>query len=188
MRVILASASERRIELLNRLVKEFDIIVSDFNESKILFKGSIDGYVKEIALGKAMGVKEKLCTDAIIISADTIVTLDNKILGKPKDEEDAFNMLKSLQGRKHLVYSGVVVMDTATNVIIQESLSTEVTFSEISDNEILEYIKTGEPLDKAGAYGIQGIGGIFVKEIKGCYYNVVGLPLNKLKDMLEKVQ
>lgn len=188
MRVILASASERRIELLNRLVKEFDIIVSDFNENKVLFKGSIDGYVKEIALGKAMNVKKKLYTDAIIISADTIVTLDNKILGKPKDEEDAFNMLKSLQGRKHLVYSGVVVMDTATNVIMQESLSTEVTFSEISDNEILEYIKTGEPLDKAGAYGIQGIGGIFVKEIKGCYYNVVGLPLNKLKAMLEEVQ
>ncbi|WP_315073360.1 Maf-like protein [uncultured Clostridium sp.] len=188
MRVILASASERRIELLNRLVKEFDIIVSDFNENKVLFKGSIDGYVKEIALGKAMDAKKKLCTDAIIISADTIVTLDNKILGKPKDEEDAFNMLKSLQGRKHLVYSGVVVMDTARDVIIQESLSTEVTFSKISDNEILEYIKTGEPLDKAGAYGIQGIGGIFVKEIKGCYYNVVGLPLNKLKAMLEEVQ
>ncbi len=188
MRIVLASASERRIELLNRLVKEFDIIVSDFNENKVLFKGSIDGYVKEIALGKAMDVKKKLCTDAIIISADTIVTLDNKILGKPKDEEDAFNMLKSLQGRKHLVYSGVVVMDTARDVIIQESLSTEVTFSQISDNEILEYIKTGEPLDKAGAYGIQGIGGIFVKEIKGCYYNVVGLPLNKLKAMLEEVQ
>ncbi|EHJ02027.1 Septum formation protein Maf [Clostridium sp. DL-VIII] len=188
MRVILASASERRVELLSRLIKEFDIIVSDFNEDKVLFKGSIDEYVKEIALGKAMNVRKKLCTDAIIISADTIVTLDNKILGKPKDEEDAFRMLKSLQDRKHLVYSGVAVMNTATNVIRQESLATEVVFSKISDEEILEYIKTGEPLDKAGAYGIQGIGGIFVKEIKGCYYNVVGLPLNKLKAMLEEVQ
>jgi len=81
-----------------------------------------------------------------------------------------------------------VIINTAKNVIMQESLSTEVSFSEISDDEILEYIKTGEPLDKAGAYGIQGIGGIFVKEIKGCYYNVVGLPLNKLKFMLEEVQ
>ncbi|MVX65255.1 Maf-like protein [Clostridium chromiireducens] len=188
MKIVLASASERRVELLNRLIKEFDIIVSDFDEDKVLFEGSIDRYVKEIALGKAMHVKKKLNEDAIIIAADTIVTLDNKLLGKPKDEEDAFNIIKSLQGRKHLVYSGIVVMNTAKNVIKEESLATEVTFSEISDNEILEYIKTGEPLDKAGAYGIQGIGGIFVEEIRGCYYNVVGLPLNKLKSMLKAVQ
>lgn len=87
-----------------------------------------------------------------------------------------------------MVYSGIVTMNTATNVIKQESLATEVTFSEISDTEILEYIETGEPLDKAGAYEIQGIGGVFVKEIRGCYYNVVGLPLNKLKCMLKEIQ
>lgn len=188
MRVVLASASERRVELLSRLLKDFDVIVSDFDESKVLFKGFIDRYVKEIALGKAMSVHKKLCNDAIIISADTIVTVENEILGKPKDEEEAFHMLKLLQGRKHLVYSGVVVMNTAKNLIKQESLATEVTFSKIRDDEILEYIRTREPLDKAGAYGIQGVGGIFVKEIKGCYYNVVGLPLNKLKFMLEEVQ
>ena len=187
MKIILASASERRQELLSRLVKNFDIIVSDFDESEVLFEGSIDTYVRDIALGKALNVKNKLNENAIIISADTVVTVDNKILGKPRDEEDAFNMLKSLQDKKHLVYSGIVVINTAKNVIRQESLSTEVTFSEISDDEILEYIKTGEPLDKAGAYGIQGIGGIFVKEIRGCYYNVVGLPLNKLKFMLKEV-
>ena len=167
-------------------MKNFDIIVSDFDESKVLFEGSVDRYVKDVALGKALDIKNKLNDDAIIISADTIVTLDNMILGKPKDEEDAFKILKSLQGRKHSVYSGIVVINTAKNVIKQESLATEVTFSEISDDEILEYIKTGEPLDKAGAYGIQGIGGIFVKEIKGCYYNVVGLPLNRLKFMLKE--
>ena len=188
MKIVLASASERRQELLSRLIEDFDIIVSDFDESKVPFEGSIDKYVKDVALGKAFDVQSKLNEDAIIISADTIVTLEDKILGKPKDEEDAFNIIKSLQGRKHLVYSGIVVINTAKNVIKQESLATEVTFSEISDDEILEYIKTGEPLDKAGAYGIQGIGGIFVKEIKGCYYNVVGLPLNKLKFMLEEVQ
>jgi septum formation protein len=188
MKIILASASERRQELLSRLIKNFDIIVSDFDESKVLFEGSIDRYVKNVALGKALDIKNKLNDDAIIISADTIVTLGNKIIGKPKDEEDAFKILKSLQGRKHSVYSGIVVINTARNVIKQESLATEVTFSEISDDEILEYIKTGEPLDKAGSYGIQGIGGIFVKEIKGCYYNVVGLPLNKLKFMLEEIQ
>ena len=188
MKTVLASASERRQELLCRLVKEFDIIVSDFDESAVPFKGSIDKYVKDVALGKALDVQKKLNEDSIIISADTIVTLDNKILGKPKDEKDAFNIIKSLQGRTHLVYSGVVVINTAKKIIVQESLATKVTFSEISDEEILEYIKTGEPLDKAGAYGIQGIGGIFVKEIKGCYYNVVGLPLNKLKVMLKEVQ
>lgn len=188
MKIILASASERRQELLGRLVKEFDVVVSDFDESSVLFKGSIDDYVKNVALGKAMDVKEKLDEDAIIISADTIVTLENKILGKPKDEDEAFKMIKSLQGRGHKVYSGIVVINTAKNVIKQESLCTEVTFSKISDDEIIEYINTGETLDKAGAYGIQGIGGIFVKEIKGCYYNVVGLPLNKLKFMLEDVK
>lgn len=188
MKIILASASERRQELLGRLVKEFDVVVSDFDENSILFKESIDDYVKDVALGKAMNIKEKLNEDTIIISADTIVTLENKILGKPKDEDEAFKMLKSLQGRKHKVYSGVVVINTAKNVIKQESLCTEVTFSEISDDEIIEYINTGEPLDKAGSYGIQGIGGIFIKEIKGCYYNVVGLPLNKLKSMLEDVK
>lgn len=188
MKIILASASERRQELLGRLVKEFDVVVSDFDENSILFKESIDDYVKDVALGKAMNIKEKLNEDTIIISADTIVTLENKILGKPKDEDEAFKMLKSLQGRKHKVYSGVVVINTAKNIIKQESLCTEVTFSEISDDEIIEYINTGEPLDKAGSYGIQGIGGIFIKEIKGCYYNVVGLPLNKLKSMLEDVK
>ncbi|WP_297418624.1 Maf-like protein [Clostridium sp.] len=188
MKIVLASASERRVELLGRLIKDFDIIVSDFDEHKVLFEGSVDRYVKDIALGKALHVKKKLNEDAIIIAADTIVTLDNKILGKPEDEEDAFNMIKSLQGRKHLVYSGIVVMNTARNVIKQECLATEVNFSAMSDDEILEYIKTGEPLDKAGAYGIQGIGGIFVTEIKGCYYNVVGLPLNKLRSMLNEVQ
>jgi septum formation protein len=187
MKIVLASASERRQELLGRLVKDFDIIVSDFDESRVLFDGDVDRYVKDIALGKALNVKEKLSSDAVIISADTIVTLENRILGKPKDQEDAFYMIKQLQGRKHSVYSGMVVINTYANVIKQESLATEVTFSKISDDEILEYIKTGEPLDKAGAYGIQGMGGIFVKEIKGCYYNVVGLPLNKLKSMLKEV-
>lgn len=188
MKIVLASASERRQELLSRLVKDFDIVVSDFDESKVPFEGSVDRYVKDVALGKALNVENKVNEDSIIISADTIVTLEDRILGKPKDEEDAFNIIKSLQGRKHFVYSGIVVINTLKNVIKQESLATEVTFSKISDDEIIEYIKTGEPLDKAGAYGIQGIGGIFVKEIKGCYYNVVGLPLNKLKFMLQEVK
>lgn len=184
MKIILASASERRQELLKRLVNDFDIMVSDFDENTVNYEDSIDDYVKKIALGKAMDIKNKVKEDSIIISADTIVTLDNRILGKPKNEEDAFNMLKTLQGRSHYVYSGIVVVNNKTNDIKQESLKTKVTFSNISDNEIYDYISTKEPLDKAGAYGIQGFGGIFVESIEGCYYNVVGLPLNKLRSML----
>lgn len=187
MKVILASASARRQELLLRLVDDFDIVVSDFDESTVPFEGDIDKYVKNVALGKAIDIRDKIKEDSIIISADTIVTQDNKILGKPKDEQDAFKMLKSLQGKSHFVYSGVVVINTKTNMTIQESLGTKVTFSNMSDEEILEYIATKEPLDKAGAYGIQGKGGIFVEQIEGCYYNVVGLPLNKLKSMLDKI-
>ena len=175
MRIILASASERRQELLKRLVSDFDIIISNFDENKVDFRGSIDEYVKEIALGKAMDVRNRVSKDSIIISADTIVTLDNKILGKPKDEKEAFKMLKSLQGKNHFVYSGIVVINT------------KVKFSNMSDEEIFQYINTKEPMDKAGAYGIQGIGGVFVESIEGCYYNVVGLPLNTLRSVLKEI-
>ena len=188
MKVVLASASARRQELLFRLINNFDIVVSNFDESTVPFEGDIDEYVKALALGKAVDIRDRIKEESIIISADTIVTQDNKILGKPKDKNDAFKMLKSLQGKSHFVYSGVVVMNTKTNITRQESLRTKVTFSNISDEEILEYIETGEPLDKAGAYGIQGKGGVFVERIEGCYYNVVGLPLNKLKLMLEEVK
>lgn len=188
MKIVLASASERRQELLKRLVEDFEVVVSEFDESKVSFEGSLDQYVKDVALGKAVDVKGRINEEAIIISADTIVTLDGKILGKPKDKDDAFQTIKSLQGRSHFVYSGIVVINTSKNIIKAESLSTKVTFSKINDDEIKKYIDTGEPMDKAGSYGIQGIGGVFVEEIKGCYYNVVGLPLNKLKCMLEEVK
>lgn len=188
MKIILASASERRQELLGRLVDDFKIEVSKFDEDTVPFEGDTDKYVKAVALGKALDVESRISEEAIIISADTIVVQNDNILGKPKDKQDAFKMLKSLQGKSHFVYSGIVVINTKTNKIKQESLSTKVTFSEISDEEILEYIETKEPLDKAGSYGIQGRGGVFVKGIEGCYYNVVGLPLNKLKSMLDEVK
>lgn len=187
MKVILASASERRQELLGRIIEKFDIMVSNFDESTVVFNGSVDDYVKEISKGKALDVKERAADDAIIISADTVVTFNNRILGKPRDKNDAFQMLKSLQGRSHKVYTGITVINNNKNIAKQESVCTEVTFSEISDDEILKYIETGEPLDKAGAYGIQGKGGVFVERINGCYYNVVGLPLNRLKAMLEEI-
>ena len=187
MKIVLASASERRQELLSRLVEEFEVIVSNFDENTVVFKGNVKECVENIALGKAIDVQKNIHEDVIIIAADTIVTLDNKILGKPKDGTEAFSMLKDLSGRTHNVYSGIVLINTKTGEIMKDSLCTEVRFSKLKDEEIIKYIESKEPLDKAGAYGIQGKGGIFVEEIKGCYYNVVGLPLNKLKSMMDKI-
>jgi septum formation protein len=188
LKYVLASGSERRQELLHRIIDEFDIIISDFDEHKVLFENNVDKYVITLAKGKALGVKESLKEDAIIIAGDTIVVLDNKILGKPTSEEDAYNMLKLLSGKTHRVYSGIVVVNMYNNKIEEKSLYTEVKFSTLSDDEINDYIRTGEPFDKAGAYGIQGYGGVFIEGINGCYYNVVGLPLNLLNKMLNKVK
>lgn len=188
MKVVLASASERRQELLKRIVDKFDIIISNFNEEEVKLKNNVSDYVKEIALGKAIDVAGKIKEPSIIIGVDTVVTISNKILGKPKNKEDAFNMLSELSGNVHKVYSGIAIINTKTNETLQDFVCTEVIFSTLSSDEIREYIESGEPLDKAGAYGIQGKGGIFVEKINGCYYNVVGLPLNKIKNMLKNLR
>ncbi|MGL5150256.1 MAG: Maf-like protein [Clostridium sp.] len=187
MKIVLASQSARRQELLHRITSEFSIKTSDFDEDSIKFNGDIEKYVIDIALGKAEDVKTKVSKDSIIISADTIVTLEGKILGKPKDKEEAYSMIKSLSGKSHKVYSGVVVLNNANGEIIKKALSTDVLFSILSEEEIIEYINTDEPYDKAGAYGIQGKASLFVKEIRGCYYNVMGLPLNELNTMLKQI-
>lgn len=187
MKFILASASERRKELLERIVDEFEVRISKFDEDEVMFNNDVEEYVKILSAGKAKDVAANVSEDSIIIGADTIVVIDNKVLGKPKDEDEAFNMLKSLSNNVHRVYSGVTVINNATKVMNTKCLYTEVYFSDISDEEILSYIHTGECLDKAGAYGIQGLGGIFVEKINGCYYNVVGLPLNLLNKMIKEI-
>ncbi|MNI37425.1 Maf-like protein [Clostridium sp. YIM B02506] len=187
MGFVLASASERRKELLTRLCEEFRVIESFFPEEKVVFNGNLEEYVKELSLGKAKYVADNLDTEDIIIAADTIVAIGDLILGKPKDKDDAYNMLKSLSGKVHNVYTGVTVLDLRSKKIISEAVCTEVKFSHLSDEEILSYVDSGDPLDKAGAYGIQGRGGVFVERIEGCYYNVVGLPLNKLDKMLKSL-
>ncbi|GAB6169295.1 Maf-like protein [Clostridium carnis] len=187
MKYILASASERRQELLHRIVDNFDIIISNFDEEKVSFNDNIEDYVLELASGKALNVAENIKNEAIIIAADTIVVLDNVILGKPKDSNDAFETLKLLSGKVHRVYSGVVVLNTTNSKLEKKCVYTEVKFSDLTDQEINKYINTKEPLDKAGSYGIQGYGGVFVEYINGCYYNVVGLPLNTLDKMIKKV-
>ncbi len=187
LKFILASASERRKELLSRIVRDFEVRVSDFDEDSVQVNNDIEKYVKILSEGKAKSVALNCSKDSIIIGADTIVVIDNKVLGKPKDKNDAFRMLKALSNNVHRVYSGVTVINNTTKVIKSECLYTEVYFSELSDEEIWKYIETEECLDKAGAYGIQGFGGVFVKRINGCYYNVVGLPLNLLNKMIKEI-
>lgn len=187
MKIILASASLRRQELLKRITDDFEIIVSNFNENDINFTGDCANYVMDISKGKALDVARKAGNDKIIIGCDTVVFYNNEVLGKPEDEDDAYRMLKMLSGKSHYVYSGITLINTSEKIIRTDYVKTEVEFSDFGDYEIRKYLKTGEPFDKAGAYGIQGYGGVFVRKINGCYYNVVGLPLNKLYKMLREI-
>ncbi|MDP4143858.1 MAG: Maf-like protein [Bacillota bacterium] len=185
MKLILASASARRQELLKRITENFKIIVSDFDEDKVSFCGDFQDYVIALAKGKAQQVALGQNDEALVIGCDTIVAINDRVLGKPKDKQDAYNMLKLLSGNTHKVYSGIAIINTATSQVLTDYAVTEVKFSSISDEEIWNYIESGDPMDKAGAYGIQGKAAIFIEEIHGCYYNVVGLPLNKLYNMLD---
>lgn len=180
MEIVLASKSPRRQELLKRIVDDFKIIESDFNEDTVSFNGDVEEYVKLLARGKALAVKEKIDNSSVIIGVDTVVYYNNKILGKPKNYDDAYSMLSALSGNTHKVYSGVCIVN-AENLNIESFVcETKVKFSKLTHNQIDRYIKSKEPMDKAGAYGIQGLGGVFVEKIDGCYYNVMGLPINKL--------
>ncbi|EGT5618124.1 Maf-like protein [Clostridium perfringens] len=185
MKVILASKSPRRVEILEKIVKEFEVVQSNFDENTIDFKGDIEKYVKDLSRNKAIEVSKRLNEPSIVIAADTVVFQDGKVLEKPKNEEDAFSMLSSLSGNTHKVYSGICLINTYDDTVVTDYDCTEVRFSELNTRQIRNYINSGEPMDKAGAYGIQGLGGAFVEGINGCYYNVMGLPLNKLYKALE---
>ena len=187
MEIVLASASVRREELLRRIVKKFKIIKSDFDEESIELKEDLPSYVMEISKGKAQGVAKTLNGDFLIIGCDTIVCLDNQVLGKPKNELEAKHMLKALSGNIHKVLTGITIINTVSKKLLTDYVCTEVKFSILDDEVIEKYVKSGECLDKAGAYGIQGYGGIFVEEIHGCYYNVVGLPMNRLVLLLREM-
>ncbi len=185
---ILASQSPRRRELLNAIGLNFEVIVSDADESSVSPEGIAPGmYVQELALIKAAATAKKVLTrkNAVIIAADTIVVLDGKILGKPKDENNAFEMLSSLSGRSHEVYTGYCVMRIKDGFTVCSNVKTDVIFKELNEDEIKSYIRTKEPMDKAGAYGIQGLGGMLIKGIEGDYANVVGLPVSALYDTLK---
>ena len=179
---ILASGSPRRKELLELMGLEFKVIVSQADED------SVSKDLKpELALLKASATAKEVLRNknAVIISADTIVTLDGQILGKPKDEDDAFNMLSKLSGREHEVYTGYCVMRISDGKAVCGKVRTKVKFKDLSDDKIRGYINSGEPMDKAGAYGIQGLGSLLIEKIDGDYFNVVGLPISALADTLE---
>ena len=187
--IILASASPRRRELLSSMGLEYRVVVSDADESAVSAEGvPPDIYVQELALIKAAAAAKQVMKDrkAVIISADTIVVNDGKILGKPEDAQEAFDMLSSLSGHGHKVYTGCCVMRIRDGKTICGSVATDVYFKELSEDKIWRYIATGEPADKAGAYGIQGLGGMLVERIDGDYQNVVGLSVSTLADTLEK--
>ncbi|SDI79598.1 Maf family protein [Proteiniclasticum ruminis] len=186
MHFVLASASLRRQELLQRMNIPYEIIVSDFDEDTVPFEGNPEYYVKKLAEEKANSVSQVLSDDAVVIGADTIVFADGQILGKPKSREDAKRMMKMLQGTSHFVYSGVALIHPARNLKTTFSVVTTVSFSEMDDEEIEFYLAQEEWQDKAGAYGIQGAAGIYIREIHGDFYNVMGLPLQELYTHLRK--
>ncbi len=178
MEIILASQSPRRQELLKKLDLPFRVRISPIDEE--IYRGEDPRlYVLRMAETKAAVVAEKE-ENALVIGADTIVLLDGQILGKPKDQDDAARILEKIQGRKHLVLTGVSLNKRNNEKTISFVEETEVDFAPMTRAEIQTYIATGQPLDKAGAYGIQDRGALFVRGISGSYYNVMGLPLRRI--------
>lgn len=183
MKYILASASPRRKELFANISEEFDILPSMIEE--VVPEGvEIETVPEILASQKAADIAEQNPT-ALVIGADTGVFIDGKMLGKPKDAAEAAEMLRSLSGRTHKVITGCALYLGEEKITFSEL--TEVTFYPLSEQEINDYIATGEPNDKAGSYGIQGKGMVLVKEIRGDYFNVVGLPVAKLSRYIQKI-
>lgn len=185
VRIILASASPRRRELLRQAgIENFEIMPPSCGEPNTIGLPP-DEAVQKLAIIKCENVSGRVSGQALIIAADTMVHFDGRLLGKPSNEAEAYSMLKRLSGDKHTVYTGLAVK--LGDMTCCSSEASDVFFREISDREIKAYIKTGEPMDKAGAYGIQGRGSIFARKIEGDFFNVVGLPLCKLCTMLSEM-
>ncbi len=182
MNLILASQSPRRRELFELIGLPFTPLISQADEDIPLEEPG--AYVEKLALRKAEAVFAEH-PQACVVGADTIVWLDGAIIGKPDGEADAYRILRTLSGRTHRVYTGLAVLTPDSQEVLHDI--TYVTFAPLSDEEIWAYIKTGDPLDKAGAYGVQGKAAIFVEKVEGCYFTVIGLPIPKLYRALAKV-
>lgn len=181
MNIILASGSPRRRQLLEQLGLSFTVQSSDVDES--VEPGlSPAAMVEQLSLRKGQAVAERVGPDSLVLAADTVVALGDAVLGKPQDRAKAVSMLTSLSGKTHQVYTGVTLLGGGRRVTEHET--TAVTFRSLSREEIVAYVDTGEPMDKAGAYGIQGYGALLVERLEGDYFNVMGLPLCRLGRML----
>ncbi len=181
-KLILASASPRRAELLKQIGLDFEIIAGNVDETPP--PGLSPPELVEFLAGKKAGAVAGKLDDGIIIAADTVVVWQGQIMGKPQGNDDAFAILKKLQGSHHEVYTGVAINRARSGEVLVGHEHTRVFFRAIGEEEIRRYVAGGEPLDKAGAYGAQGLGAIFMERLEGCYTNVVGLPLARLSQML----
>ncbi|MCK5629188.1 MAG: septum formation inhibitor Maf [Nanoarchaeota archaeon] len=187
-KIILASSSPRRKEIADQMGLEYEIIPSNYEEDMTMRLEPKD-LVKTLALGKAKEVanRQEEETEAIVIGIDTFITYNKKLLGKPKSVNEAREMLKMISGKIIKAYTGVAIIDIKNkNEMINYDI-TEIILANLTDTEIDNYINTGEPLDKAGAIGIQGLGSIFIKKINGCFSGAVGLPENKIYNMIAKM-
>lgn len=189
MKLILASASPRRAQILRDAGIRFAMMRANVNERRKSGEGA-RAMTRRLAQSKAQAVVKKLGNkpgQAIVIGADTTVEASGELLGKPRSPEEARKMLRKLSGRTHRVITSIAAITLPGCVELIETESTRVRFLPLTSNEIAEYVATGEPLDKAGAYAVQGIGGRFIEKIDGCYFNVVGLPLARLYRILIKL-
>mgnify|MGYP001300047347 CR=1 FL=1 len=187
-RLYLASSSPRRQFLIRMLRLPYDIVAPSVEE-QIDFHWSPTEIVRELSLSKARAVYDDLSAqqkDGIVIGADTVVVYQGNILGKPRCEQEAFQMLDMLQGNTHAVLSGVACIDVRSGKQLVTHCKTSVTMKPLTEEQMWRYIQTGEPLDKAGAYGIQGLGALIVDKIEGDYFHVVGLPGSTLAEMLRE--
>ncbi len=184
-KIILASTSPRRKELAQQMGLEFVIVPSSYEEDMTM-KLSPKELVKTLAYGKAKDVAVKF-KEGIVIGVDTFIVFNGKKLGKPKTKQQAIDMLKSFSGKSQKVYSGVALIDCKTGKEIKDYEVTTLKFRKLDPAEIKKYVETGEPMDKAGAYAIQGLSSIFVEKINGCYHNIVGFPIHNIYKNLKKL-
>lgn len=187
-KLILASRSPRRAEILNAVGWPFKAVVAGIDETRKPDEDAID-YVRRLALGKASVVAEKV-TNGLVMGADTVVVFEDHILGQPKDREDARRMLNLLNGNWHTVITGVALIridEVGRRTEVIDNESTKVRFSKLTDEEIEWYISTDEPMDKAGAYAIQGMASLFIEEVQGEYFNVMGLPIRLVYELWQKI-
>ncbi len=184
-KIVLASESPRRAELLKLAGIPFSVLPSGISEDEKVFDDPVE-HVLELSRRKAQNVALKVA-GGLILGADTIVVLEGSTIGKPQNRGEAADILSRLSGNEHRVFTGMTLLDTDKNKCVSDVVITSVRMRKMSTDEIRKYIDTREPMDKAGAYGIQGKGSVFIESVCGCYYNVMGLPISKLVLMLRKM-